>query len=209
MTLTIAPPPARNHDDGDGAGASPAPGNEHDREIVARLVAGDERALRHLFDRYGGIVYAFAYRIVRDHHLAEECTQDVFLAVWRRAADFDERRGRLSTWILAIARNRAIEQARRRAVRKADPNAEIEVPGSAEDPAEAVLRAHTANVLAAAIASLPGGQHEALRLAFFDGLSHSEIAVRLGLPLGTVKGRVRLGLERLASSVDPSVRVAA
>jgi RNA polymerase sigma-70 factor (ECF subfamily) len=192
-----------------GPGTPPDSRCEADRETVARLVAGDERALRHLFDRYGGLVYAFAYRIVLDHQVAEECTQDVFLSVWRRAADFDERRGRLSTWILAIARNRAIEQTRRRAVRKADPCAEVEVAGTAEDPAEAALRADDAHELLAAMESLPGAQHEALRLAFYDGLTHSEIAGRLGLPLGTVKGRLRLGLERLASSVDPSLRVAA
>lgn len=182
---------------------------DEDVRIAARLVAGDEQALREAWTRYGGLIYSTAYRIVGDHQLAEECTQDVFVALWTRADRFDARRGRLSTWLLAITRNRAVELTRRRAVRRADVLADVEVPGSADDPADLAIRTEQAYVLARALVSLPAPQSEALRLAFVDGLTHSEIAARLGLPLGTVKGRLRLGLERLSSIVDPSLRAAA
>jgi RNA polymerase sigma-70 factor (ECF subfamily) len=193
----------------DADACAPTQEVDEDQETAARLAAGDERALREVWARYGALVHSVAYRILGDSHLAEDCTQDVFLALWRSAGRFDSRRGRLSTWLLTIARNRAVELTRRRAVRRADLRAEMDVPGSAEDPAEVVQRADVAHAVALAMASLPPSQYEALRLAFFDGLTHSEIAARLGLPLGTVKGRLRLGLERLSSLVDPSVRLAA
>jgi RNA polymerase sigma-70 factor (ECF subfamily) len=196
--------PARRADRG-----LPTSEAHEDQEIAARLAAGDEQALREVWARYGALVHSVAYRIVGDQHLAEDCTQDVFLALWRSAARFDHRRGRLATWLLAITRNRAIELVRRRAVRPADLHAELEVPGSEEDPADVVQRADVAQSVAIAMVSLPPPQYEALRLAFFEGLTHSEIAARLGLPLGTVKGRLRLGLERLSSIVDPSLRAAA
>ena len=168
-----------------------------DDAAVARLNAGDASALRELYDRYGRLAYSLAYRITGEAQLAEECAQDTFLTLWRRSADFDPRRGSLPTWLFAIARNRAIELVRRRA-RTPEPAAEVD-PGidPAADPAEVVMAADESQRLAAAMAGLPDEQLEVLQLAYFDGLSQTEIAERVGVPLGTVKGRVRLALERL------------
>ena len=173
---------------------------------MAAIANGDERALRALYDRYGRIVYSVSYRVTADAHLAEECTQDVFVRVWRRARDFDPARARVSTWLFAIARNRAIELWRARA-RRLDGRAldELDAGGVVDetslDPAQVVAAADEAVRVSEALASLPPEQLEAVQLAYFDGLSHGEIAERLRLPLGTVKGRIRLALERLRERV--------
>lgn len=172
-----------------------------DAGAVARIAAGDPDALRELYDRYGRVVHSFAYRLTRDVGLAEECTQDVFVTLWRRAADFDPTRARLTTWLFVVARNRAIELARSRQ-RRAEPRADISPPGQAPDPAQLVVVADEAQRVAEAVAELPEPQLEVLRLSFFDGLSHAEIAEVTGLPLGTVKGRVRLALDRLRDVAD-------
>jgi RNA polymerase sigma-70 factor, ECF subfamily len=177
-----------------------------DAATMAAIASGDERALRDLYDRYGRIVYSVSYRVTNDAHLAEECTQDVFLRVWRRARDFDPSRAKTSTWLFAIARNRAIESWRSRArhrsrldVRPDEETQRVEslVDEGARDPAELVAAADEALRVAEALAALPPEQFETLQLAYFEGLSHAEIAERLRLPLGTVKGRVRLALDRL------------
>lgn len=167
-----------------------------DAAAVRRVAAGDATALAELYERYGRVVHAFAYRITGDAGAAEECTQDVFVALWRRAADFDPARARLSTWLVAVARNRAIELVRRRA-RRPEPAAEVELPGSAPDPSDLLAVADEAQRVAEAVAELPEAQLEVLRLSYFDGLTHAEIAEVIGIPLGTVKGRMRLALERL------------
>ena len=157
--------------------------------------------MRELYDRYGRIVYAVAYRVAGDAQLAEECTQDVFVRVWRRAGDFDPARAKVSTWLFAIARNRAIELWRSSARRTAR-DVEREREAGAPDPAELTARADEALRVADAMAALPAEQHEALQLAYFEDLSQAEIADRLGLPLGTVKSRIRLALERLRGLAD-------
>jgi RNA polymerase sigma-70 factor (ECF subfamily) len=182
--------------------------DDEDVETMAAIADGDERALRALYDRYGRIVYSVSYRVTTDAHLAEECTQDVFVRVWRRARGFDPARARVSTWLFAIARNRAIELWRARARRlEGRPLDELDaaagvVDEASPDPAQVVVAADEAVRVAEALASLPPEQLEAVQLAYFDGLSHGEIAERLRLPLGTVKGRIRLALERLRERVD-------
>ena len=177
--------------------------DDEDVEIMAAIANGDESALRSLYERYGRIVYSVSYRVTADAHLAEECTQDVFVRVWRRARDFDPARAKVSTWLFAIARNRAIELWRSR-TRRLDGGhvdgldaAGAVVDDTAADPAELVAAADEAVRISEALGSLPPEQLEALQLAYFDGLTHHEIAERLRLPLGTVKGRIRLGLDRL------------
>jgi RNA polymerase sigma-70 factor (ECF subfamily) len=154
-----------------------------------------------LYERYGRIVNSLAYRVTGDRGHAEECTQDVFVALWRRAADYDPSRAGLSTWLMTVARNRAIELVRRRQ-RRPEPVSEIDVPGSAPDSAELVAAADEAHRLAVAMSSLPPDQLEVLVLGYFDGLSHAEIAGVIGIPLGTVKGRMRLALDRLRTLVE-------
>lgn len=175
------------------------PGSElaaDDQGAVARLVSGDERALRELYERYGRMIYAVAYGLLRDGQLAEECVQDVFVELWRHAERYDPRRGRLAGWLCAIARNRAIDLARARSRRVLPPEA-LANDEAEPDTASLVARAERAARVVEALAALPAAQLEVVQLLYFEGLSQSEVAARLGLPLGTVKSRLRLALERL------------
>jgi RNA polymerase sigma-70 factor, ECF subfamily len=174
------------------------PSESEDAELVARVGDGDTAALRELYERFGSILFGMALRIAGDRQAAEECTQDVFVSVWQRARDYEPERAAVSTWLITIARNRAVDYVRRRAARPADPYAEVEpTDDPSADVADTVAAAETSRRMAAALAELPHAQREVLILAYFQGLSHSEIADSLGLPLGTVKGRTRLALDRL------------
>jgi RNA polymerase sigma-70 factor (ECF subfamily) len=172
-----------------------------DAATVRRVAEGDATALQELYERYGRIVYSFAHRLTRDDTLSEECVQDVFVALWRRAADFDPSRAKLTTWLFVVARNRAIELGRQKS-RRPELRDDLEPVGSAPDPAALVGVADEAQRLAEAVAELPEDQLEVVRLAYFDGLSHAEIAAVIGIPLGTVKGRMRLALDRLRGLVE-------
>ena len=174
-----------------------------DAAAVARVAEGDAVALRDLYDRYGRVVYSFAYRLTHDATLSEECVQDVFVALWRRAGDFDPTRAKLTTWLFVVARNRAIELGRQKA-RRPELRDDLEPAGSSPDPADLIADADESQRVAEAMAELPEEQLAVLRLSYFDGLSHSEIAEVIGIPLGTVKGRMRLALERLRSLSDTS-----
>jgi RNA polymerase sigma-70 factor, ECF subfamily len=173
-----------------------------DADAVERVARGEADALRELYDRHGGLVHGLALGLLRDRSLAEECTQDVFLALWRQADRYDRRRARVTTWLYTIARNRAVELLRRHAARPAELRAELELGDESPDPADLVGEADRAQQIAEAMAELPEAQLAVLRLAYFDGLTHVEISERLGLPLGTVKGRLRLSLERLRGIVQ-------
>ena len=168
-----------------------------DVELVRRVAARDADALRALYDRYGSMVYGLAYRVVGDRQLAEDCAQEVFVSVWRSASRFDPTRARLSTWLFAIARNTAVDAVRRRTARPVELLEEDQRADESPDTADLVATADQGERVAAAMAELPGPQLEALGLAYFEGLSHAEIAERLDVPLGTVKGRIRLALDRL------------
>ena len=172
-----------------------------DAAAVARVANGDAVALNELYDRYGKIIYSFAYRLTRDTTLSEECVQDVFVTLWRRAADFDPTRAKLTTWLFVVARNRAIELGRQKN-RRPELRDDLEPVGSAPDPADLVAVTDESQRVAEAMAELPEDQLAVLRLSYFDGLSHSEISEVIGIPLGTVKGRMRLALERLRSLSD-------
>jgi RNA polymerase sigma-70 factor (ECF subfamily) len=167
-----------------------------DAADVARVAGGDAVALQELYERYGKLVYSLAHRLTGDATLAEECVQDVFVALWRRASDFDPARAKLTTWLFTVTRNRAIDLGRQQA-RRPELRDELEPAGTAADPADLTAGADAAQRLAEAMAELPEEQLAVLRLAYFDGLSHAEISELIGIPLGTVKGRVRLALERL------------
>jgi len=173
--------------------------------LLRRVAAGDEEALGLLYERLGRPVYALCLRIVRDPGAAEELTQETFVRLWRSAASFDVERGRVSTWLLRIAHNLALNEIRRRRSRPvvapevgwetaanalADPNTE-------DDPAMASDLRERAEVVRAALAELPTPQRQAIELAFFGGLYQAEVAAALGDPLGTVKSRIRIGMQRL------------
>jgi RNA polymerase sigma-70 factor (ECF subfamily) len=175
------------------------PGEEaagHDAALVTAVAEGDVEAFRALYDRYGRMVQAIAYRVVNDKQLAEECVQDVFVELWRSARRFDPARARPSTWLCAIARNRALDAVRSRG-RRPVPQADVEPAGNAADTVELVAAADEAVHVAEVMATLNPAQLEVVQLAYFDGLSHGEIAKKLGVPLGTVKSRLRLALDRL------------
>ncbi len=176
-----------------------------DASVMAAVKAGDPDALRQLYERYGRLTHSIAYRISGDPAVAEECTQDTFVTLWRRADAFDPERGQVSTWLFTIARNLAITAVRRRR-----PTVELDErvdSASSEGPEDLVAAADAAAHLAEAMAALPEQQSAVLQLAYFEGLSQSEIATRLGLPLGTVKGRVRLALERMRMLVEDDTAV--
>ena len=171
-----------------------------DAELIAAVARGEHPALLALYDRHGRMGYGLAYRILGDAGAAEEAVQDAYLRLWRRAATFDASRGNARSWLLTIVRHSAIDLLRRRAGaplvgagldkradRRSVPDAWSEVSGCMESE-----RVRTA------VETLPGEQRRAIEMAFFDGLTHREIAERDGLPLGTVKGRLRLGLKRLS-----------
>jgi RNA polymerase sigma-70 factor (ECF subfamily) len=176
-----------------------------DADAMAAVAAGDQHALRHLYERYGRLAHSVAYRISGDRATAEECTQDAFVALWRRAERFDPERGQVSTWLFAIARNLALSAVRRRRTTvELDQRNDV---ATTAGPDELVASADAAAQLADAMANLPEPQLAVLQLAYFEGLSQSEIATQLGLPLGTVKGRVRLALERLRMLVNDEAAI--
>jgi RNA polymerase sigma-70 factor, ECF subfamily len=180
---------------------------EADAAAVARVADGDADALHELYARYGRIVYGLTYRLTRDAQLAEEATQDTFVTLWKRADTYDPQRAKVTTWLFVIARNRAIELVRSRA-RVPEPRESVEPPGEEANPADLIQIADDAERIALAVAELPEGQLEAIQLAYFEGLSHTEIAERLGQPLGTIKSRIRLGLDRLRALLElPELKV--
>lgn len=176
-----------------------------DAELVARVANGDTNALAQLYDRYSQAIYSLCLRIVRDRPAAEELTQEVFVRLWRSAASFEPGKGRVSTWVLRIAHNLALNEIRRRQSRPAiAPDIDWEVesawlsdPSTEGDPAMSAWLQERAETIRQAMTQLPQAQRQAIELAFFGGLSQAEIAAALGDPLGTVKSRIRTGMQRL------------
>ena len=168
-----------------------------DAELVRRIAAGDTEALRDLYDRFGTILFGLAYRTLGDRQLAEDCIQEVFVTVWRNAGRYDSSRALVTTWLFTIVRNKAVDAVRWQSRRGADPLPEEWSFGESPDSADIAAAAENGERIAAALAELPTPQLEVLSLTYFEGLTNSEIAERLDVPLGTVKGRLRLALERL------------
>jgi RNA polymerase sigma-70 factor, ECF subfamily len=183
--------------------ASPPPGHSaaSDAELVRAVARRDRAAFVELFGRYAGRINAFVMRSGASAPDADEITQDVLVAVWRRAASFDPARAAASTWIYAIARNRRIDMIRRSRRPAPDPDDPLFRPDPAPDAAGALAAAERRARLRAGLAALPPEQRRVLAAAFFDGLSHGEIAAREGLPLGTVKGRIRLAFRHLRGAL--------
>ncbi len=175
-----------------------APHPPEDRDLMQRIEAGDDSALALLYERYGRIVYSLTLRVLQNPALAEEATQDTFIKVWRKSTRWDPAKGRLSSWLLTVARYTAIDRLRseqRQSPDTADIDAVPPIAGEGGIPDAAELL--DSRQLQRLLGQLPVEQAEVIQLAFFQGLTHSELAERLGLPLGTVKTRVRLGLKKL------------
>src|SRR5579859_6184877 len=180
---------------------APSDARETDEGLVARMCTGDEDALRTLHQRYAALVYTVAARFV-DAAAAEEVVQDVFVALWRKGETFDPARGAFKSWLVQIVRRRAINEIRRAKSRGGDrANGDetlAQLPDDAISADEAQWLAHRRQVLRAAVDALPAPQRQAVSLAFFDELTHEQIASVMGTPVGTTKTRIRLALKRLA-----------
>lgn len=175
-------------------------------ELLARIVRRDTSALSSFYDLTAGAVHGVCRRILRDPSDAEEASLDVFLQVWEKASRFDAARGDALTWLLTLARSRAIDRLRSRgAARRHETGLDERHDTPSPDPGPETLSslAQRAGLVRGALADLPAEQREVLELAYFEGLTHAEIAERLAQPLGTAKSRIRLALQRLRRSLDP------
>jgi len=180
-----------------------------DAAQLARAAGGDGTALAALYDRHARGVYSIALRVVGDEADAEDVVQEVFAQVWRQAGRYDQRRGTVAAWLLTMARTRAIDRLRaRRARPDSSPASADDVwatrAAPAADPADALTAEHDARRVRDALHELPMLQRLAIELAYFEGLTQSQIAERLGEPLGTVKTRIRLGLLKLRDALSGS-----
>jgi RNA polymerase sigma-70 factor (ECF subfamily) len=181
-----------------------------DEDLMPLVERKDAAAFELVYDRHGGAAYSLAYRIVGDRNTAEDVTQEAFLSLWRSGARYDRARGSVRTWLLGVVRNRAIDSLRREATRA--PTVELELerlpdkgPYTELTDAEA-LRQEAAREVRGVLKMLPADQLKVIELAYFGGLSHSEIAEALGMPLGTVKGRMRLAMEKIRTALAEGVR---
>jgi RNA polymerase sigma-70 factor (ECF subfamily) len=189
---------------------SPAPLERlGDEDLMTLVDRKDPDAFEVFYDRHGGAAYSLAYRIAGDPGLAEDVTQEAFLSIWRSRVRFDPARGSVRAWALGIVRNRAIDALRRsaRPVPKLDLDDEavLEAQASGERTESEAIRRETASHLRRALGLLPREQSQVIELAYFGGFTHSEIAEMLGAPIGTIKGRMRLGLEKIRATLAEGI----
>lgn len=179
-----------------------------DEALVLLAARSEQTALGELYDRYGRPAYGLALRVLRDEALAEDAVQDAFLALWRTASRFVPERGTASTWILTLVHRRAVDLVRREERRRADSLEQAPEQGGNAADEEAWLRLQRERVQEA-LRQLPDQQREALELAYYGGFTQSELAERLGQPLGTIKSRMFSGLSRLRELLgDPGLETA-
>jgi RNA polymerase sigma factor (sigma-70 family) len=182
------------------------PAGTPDEALLQRVGAGDERAFRELFARYAAVAHALAFRLVRQAQVAEETVQEAFLAVWRTPERYDPARGSVRSWLMGTVHHRAVDAVRREQAqrRRADQAAAL-VPRVADDPTDEVLSAldlpRERRLVQEALAGLPDEQRDVIHRMYFDGMSQSQIAERIGLPLGTVKSRTLLAMRRLRTNL--------
>lgn len=190
------------------SGAAVVAATRLDGAIVARMAQGDAGALRMLYDAVAGKTLAIALRVLRDRAEAEDVVQEAMLETWRRAREFDASRGGVEAWVVTIARSRAIDRKRSRAAAARTKLAAKEEPAAkpAPTPELDVAAAEERAKVLAALRRLPAEQRRAVELAYYEGLSQSEIAERTGDPLGTVKTRIRLAMEKLAEAMPELAR---
>jgi RNA polymerase sigma-70 factor, ECF subfamily len=175
-------------------------GQRSDQELLDAVASGDDGALAALYDRFGRVAYGLAYRILRDQALAEDAVQEGFLAVWRSAQGYQRERSKAATWILTLVHRRAVDLVRREDRRRTEALDEAQEPASESVDEQAGLRDRRVAVQAA-LQQLPEDQRHALELAYYGGYTQSELAERLGVPLGTIKSRMFAGLNRLRELV--------
>jgi RNA polymerase sigma-70 factor (ECF subfamily) len=175
-----------------------------DQQALERMTRGEPEALAELYDRHARAIYSLAVRIVRDQSDAEDIVQEVFSQAWRQAARYDATRGNVAAWLLTLTRSRAIDRLRGRRARPWDAS-DGSVPATLADggpaPDLAAAAAEAVGLVRSALQALPLLERTALELAYFEGLTHTEVATRLEMPLGTVKTRIRQGLLRLRAAM--------
>ena len=196
-------------------GAVPAPDGRHvggdpvtDRELAARLAAGDATAMREVYERHVGLVFGLARRVLGDDTMAEDVTQEVFVAVWQQPERFDPTKGSLRSWLGLLAHRRAVDRVRAevrrtRGEHRLDPSEPAADAGDAVD--EELARAWLAERVQAALAQLPTEQREAVLLAYYGGRTYRQVAAELAIPEGTAKSRLRLALAKLDDLLQPLI----
>jgi RNA polymerase sigma-70 factor (ECF subfamily) len=210
MNPPSTPQPYLGRDDVAPAGAAPETGRaveSEDEALVRRMAAGDEQALGALYDRWHAIVHGVVSRLLRQPDDVDDVVEETFWQAWRQAARFDRTRGAVQTWLLTIARSRALDRVRAVRRRREEPlegdDGQVVVQQAAEgDPGLDAEASERRRIVVAALAGLPAEQREALELGYFGGLSQTEIAERTGQPLGTVKTRMRLAMQKLRSQLQ-------
>lgn len=194
---------------GEEAGLTTSLIESSDADLIGLAALGDARALEVLYDRYSGVVFSFALRIVSDRELAEEILQEAFFRAWQQGGNFSAGRGSFITWLLSITHNLSIDEIRKR--RRRPQKADSEEPeqvlagvpdtGSGADVEDEVWLGALRDTIGVALAELPPAQREAIEMAYFRGMTQREIAESLGEPLGTIKTRMRLGLQKLKDAL--------
>ena len=176
--------------------------------LLGRVAMGDQRAFEALYGQTSAHLYAVALRIVKEPSAAEEILQEAYVSVWHHAGSYDAARSQPITWLVSIVRNRCLDQLRRRdlatvSLTTEDEDApELDIPDEGPTPADLLLRGAEAHSVRECVDTLEAGQKQAIALAFFQGLSHAELAAHMKQPLGTIKSWVRRGLERLKRCLD-------
>jgi RNA polymerase sigma-70 factor (ECF subfamily) len=176
-----------------------------DEQLVDALTRGESWVMAALYDRYARLVFSLAYKILNDRNIAEDAVQEVFVKVWRRARDYSPERGKFSSWLTGIAHHHAIDELRRRRVRpiaSEDETAALEIPDSAPAPLDLAIQSLERRRITTALGAIPHDQRRAIEMAYFDGLTQQEIADQLREPLGTIKTRMRLGMQKLKSLLE-------
>lgn len=172
-----------------------------DADVIPLLAAGDEKAIESLYDRYSGIAFGLAFRMLNDRMAAEDVVQEAFVALWKHARSFDPDRGQLRSWLLRIVRNRAIDRIRGGGTHRETTNIDdVDLP-VADTAWDHVSADADRNQVRALLSELPSNQRRAIELSYFGGLSQPEVAVTMRVPLGTIKSRQRLGLEKMRQAL--------
>jgi RNA polymerase sigma-70 factor (ECF subfamily) len=180
-----------------------------DEQLIHALKRGEQWAMSILYDRYARLVFSLAVKILQDRGAAEETVQDVFVKVWRRCKEYDTERGKFSSWLTGIAHNQAIDELRRRRVRPAASEEETEEMNEVVDVAPAPLDIAMQSLehrrILDALCEIPLEQRKPIELAYFEGFTQQEISEKLSEPLGTIKTRMRLGMQKLKTLLaDPA-----
>ena len=175
-------------------------------DLIRRIIQRDEKALGALYDRYAKLLFSFILSVVKKQEEAEDVLQELFVQIWEKASSFDVNRGNVYTWLFTLARNRAIDRLRskqHRAEGRSDPDFQIELIPNPLDPSpfDAVVMREQAETVRTALQNIPQDQREVIQIAYFGGLSQSEIAASLNVPLGTVKTRMRQGMKKLLNQL--------